>query len=83
MFYQSQAVTVNLVVLRIYIIAYRLRPGKEKKYAETSSKRIALADKKNIIANIKKLEDLFNVFAPHSCKAKNSEPVRLNIVKKK
>ena len=64
------------------IITYRLRPGKEKKYTETSKQRTTSADNENIIVNLKKLEDLFKEFAPHSCKAKNSESVRLNIVER-
>ena len=64
------------------IITYRLWPGKDKKYTEASGKRKALAENENIIVNIKKLEDLFNTFAPHSCEAPDSKSVRVSIVER-
>ena len=64
------------------IVTYRLRPGKDKKYTDASGKRKALAENENIIVNIKKLEDLFNTFAPHSCEAPDSKSVSVSIVER-
>ena len=63
-------------------ITYRLRPGKDKTYVETSARRNTQAGNENIIVNIKKLEDLFSAFV-HSCEAADSNTVTVSIVERK
>ena len=60
-------------------ITYRLRPGKDKTYVETSARRNTQAGNENIIVNIKKLEDLFSAFV-HSCEAADSNTATVSIV---
>ena len=54
------------------VIAYRLRPGKEKKYSETTGKSTpenrtgSSSENENVIVILKKLEGPFNIFAQHS-----------------
>ena len=71
-------------------LPYRLRPGVEKDYSESSNINTAgkssssstqsFSENENIIVNVKKLEKLLISFAPHSCESSRS--LSLDIVER-